>query len=460
MTLPLIIIIPLISGLFCSVIPNRKIAWLFTFLTSAGVLAISIYHFFLVYNYGSISYYLGGWKPPYGIEFKIDLLSSIFLVLISAITFITMPFAFFSVEQEIPKNKINSFYSCVLLCLVGLLGMLISHDVFNIYVFLELSSLTSYSLIAMGRNSRAPNAAFEYLIIGTIGATFYLFGIGLIYMMTGTLNISNLNSKLLLLQDNQVITLGIIFIFIGLGLKAALFPFHKWLVNTYSTAPSYISTLFSATTTKVAIYLMIRFTFSVFNNNIHITSVLQITSLFAIIAGSIFALRAKEIFSILPYSSISQIGYIIFGISLNSKLAITASILHLIFHSITKPIFFMLTQFENNKLIMVMLSVASFSLIGIPITAGFISKWYLIISAAQSSSFLSISIIAIGSVMTFFYLWNIGERIQFNKQQLNKIALLSPLILTILILIFGIYSKPLFDMLNLAITNIETLNKE
>ncbi|MBQ4875294.1 MAG: cation:proton antiporter [Rickettsiaceae bacterium H1] len=460
MSFSLIVILPLIASLLCSVFTYPRLVWLLTFLVSAVVFALSMYYLIFVYQNGAISYHMGGWQPPYGIEFKIDLLSAVFLTLISAIAFISLPFALLSVEQEIPRKKIGSFYTCFLLCLTGFFGMVISHDVFNIYVFLELSSLTSYSLIAMG-NFRAANSAFEYLIIGTVGATFYLFGIGLLYMMTGTLNISDLCNKLSLISGDGVVTLGMIFVFIGLGIKTALFPFHQWLIKSYRDAPCYISAFFAATATKVAIYLMIRFTFDVFGYDANfftgVNNVLYLLSLFAVIFGSVFALCKKSIIDILPYSSVSQIGYIILGISLNSPTSLTAALLHLMFHSIAKAGLFMVAQLERNRLSTVfILVVLGSSLIGIPFTAGFVSKWYLLLSAIYSGKILAVVVIALGSVITFLYMWKIITDFKgYNvAEKGNAIMLLSPLILTMLILLFGMFNETVFRLINLTVMKI------
>ncbi len=410
----------------------------------------------MTYHHHDIHYYLGGWNPPYGIEFKADLLSAVFTTLISVVTVISMPFAFSTVQSEIPKNKISTFYTCFLLCFTGTLGITISNDIFNIYVFLELFAISAYSLLSMGCKHSA-NAAFEYLIIGTIASTFYLLGIGLLYMMTGTLNISDMQSKLLALSDNRVVILGAILIFTGLIIKSALFPLHRWLIDAYTYSPSYITVFCSGVATKVSTYLIIRFIYSVFNTNIPIHNILYPLSLCAIISGSLLALRQTNIRKALSYSSISQIGYIMLAISLNSSIALTTAILHIIFHSLTKPGLFCLTQLnKQNPLTMIMLGILSASLIGIPLTGAFVSKWYLVTSTAALGNYFTVAIITLGSLLTFFYTWGIIENIKWSPATSQSHSMIiSPIVFTALIVALGFYSTPLYQIINLAVLSLE-----
>lgn len=453
---PLIIILPLIFGVLCSVISYGRLVWSLTLIVSVFVLISSVYCAVYVYEHGSIVYHMGGWPPPYGIEFRIDLFSSIFLVLISAIATATMPYALVSIELQIPKKKVASFYTCFLLCFAALLGMVSSNDIFNIYVFLELSSLASYSLIGMGKG-RAAHSAFEYLIAGTVGATFYLFGVGLLYMITGTLNISDLQIKLVELKDSKVITLGMISIFTGLSVKAALFPFYKWMIGAYSNAPCYISVFFSAVVTKTAIYLMIRLLFSVFKDCIGflaISDMLHVLSLCAIVIGALFALRETNIMRVLTYSSVSQIGYIMLSVSLNSPEALTGGVMHLIFHSIAKSSLFMLTQLKKTKFSMGALIILSCSMIGVPVTAGFVSKWYIMSAVIKSANIFSILAMMCGSVMTFLYMWRSVVEIPWQGRETNKIMLISPCFLIAGLLVLGVCGHLLFDVVHTASTRL------
>ena len=166
--------------------------------------------------------------PPIGIEYRIDAANAILLFLISIISAIVLIFSYSSLHAEVPEEKHTLFYSCFLLCLTGLLGVVATADIFNVFVFLEISSLSTYVLVAQGAylDRRALSASFNYLIMGTIGATFFVIGIGYIYMATGSLNMMDIAERVNQLSDNRTIQAGFAFIVVGMGLKLAMVPLH------------------------------------------------------------------------------------------------------------------------------------------------------------------------------------------------------------------------------------------
>ena len=190
----------------------------------------------------------------------------IVLVLVSLVGAIVMPYARKSVAAELPDEQRYLFYSMYCLCLAGLLGITITGDVFNLFVFLEISSLSAYVLIAMGQRRKALFAAFQYLVLGTIGATFYVIGIGLLYLMTGTLNLADLAVRVAAVHELRPVLAALAFITVGLGMKLALFPLHQWLPNAYAYAPSVVTAFLAATATKVSLYVLVRFYYVVFGN--------------------------------------------------------------------------------------------------------------------------------------------------------------------------------------------------
>ena len=192
------------------------------------------------------------------------LLNAFVLVLVSLVGAVVMPYARVSIAAELPREQEYLFYAMYCLCLTGLLGITITGDVFNLFVFLEISSLSTYVLIALGRSRKALLAAYQYLVMGTIGATFYVIGIGLLYLMTGTLNLADLADRLPAVKDVRPVLAALAFITVGIGLKLALFPLHQWLPNAYAYAPSVVTAFLAATATKVSVYVLIRFYFGVF----------------------------------------------------------------------------------------------------------------------------------------------------------------------------------------------------
>ncbi|MGL9757680.1 MAG: proton-conducting transporter transmembrane domain-containing protein [Wolbachia sp.] len=478
MQLPLLqVIIPIIASMFCFLTRKHRVSWFISFFTTAATFFISLTLLVKTYNGEIITYYLGDWAPPYGIELRIDILNSLILTLVNFIALISVLYSFHINKKEISKNKITGFYSLFLLCLSGLLGILVTNDIFNLYVFLEISSLSSYVLVSMGRDKKALVAAFEYLISGTVGATFYLFGIGLLYSMTGTLNMSDMAERIVPLYDNNIIRLGTLFFFVGLSIKMALFPLSRWLVNAYSEAPSFISIFFSGTVTKVMIYVFIRIFYTVFQQNffLPLSNVMIILALCAVVFGSISAMIEKDIKRLFAHSSISQIGYIILMLGLNSKSGLFSAVLHIVNHSMIKTSLFMaagcisykfgMTKIENlsglkksmpyTTLAFTLLSLA---LIGVPLTNGFVSKWYMMQAIVESHAWISLTVFAAGSFFALVYIWKMVEKMYCENSTastagmtLNEVPFLMLfclLFMAILTVITGIYSSPIRLVIN------------
>ncbi|MDJ0918393.1 MAG: monovalent cation/H+ antiporter subunit D family protein [Woeseiaceae bacterium] len=385
------------------------------------------------------TYRMGSWPAPYGIELAVDRFSVLVLLIVTGASSFALLAGQRSVDADISHDRQPLFYSAWLLALAGLSGIPVSADAFNIFVFMEISSLASYVLIAGGSNRRALPAVFKYLIMGTIGATFYLIGIGLIYLMTGTLNLEDMAQRISGVEDVNPIIVAAGFVTVGLALKAAIFPLHVWLPNAYTYAPNTVTVFLAACGTKVSIYLLLRFDLAVFQGNLvehafHFAAFLMPLAVLGILVGSTVAMFEKDIKRLLAYSSIAQIGYILLGASLVTIAGLTASTLHIFNHALAKGTLFLAvaclaTQCTGYRLSQLggaakkmpwtagALVVSGFSLIGIPGTAGFISKWYLI-SAAYEQGSLGIALIVvlvISSLMAVVYIWRIVESIYFGE---------------------------------------------
>ena len=321
------------------------------------------------------------------------------------------------------------------MCLTGLLGITQTGDVFNLFVFLEISSLSSYVLIAMGRERRALTAAYQYLIMGTIGATFLLIGIGLLYAETGTLNMLDLHQRLLPIIDHRTVHTGFAFIVVGIALKLALFPLHLWVPNAYKYAPSAISVFLAATATKVAVYIMLRMVFTVFSSDFVRTTPTHLIFLILGIFG-VYLHRLSRFFKLTrnvcwptPVLPRSVTWY--WGSDLASALGVTATLIHMFNHALMKGALFMaigamvyrvgISRFEElNGLGRQMpwtfaaFFIAGLSLIGVPGTAGFISKWYFVLAALEQQSWLIAIVIILGSLLSVVYMWKVVEVLFFH----------------------------------------------
>ncbi len=399
------VVVPLIGAMISAFLRRGPIAWGWATLVTAATPIIAFALLAQVWSSGPISYHMGGWPPPIGIEYRVDLLSAFVLLLVSLVSTIMMPYARRSVAFEIDGDKQAWFYTMYLLCLTGLLGIAITGDAFNAFVFLEISSLATYVLIAMGRDRRALIASYQYLIMGTIGATFYVIGVGLLYLVTGSLNFADIGARLA--EANAVfprpVLAALAFLFVGISLKLALFPLHVWLPGAYAYAPSFATAFLAATATKVAIYLFLRVAFSVFGvaidiRTLPIAEVLYPLSIAAMFICSILAVYEQNLKRMLAYSSIAQIGYITLGIALMNQAGLTGGIVHLFNHALIKGALFLalgaivyragtvrLEDLGGVGRAMPVTAAAFFaaglSLIGVPGTAGFISKYYLIVGA-------------------------------------------------------------------------------
>lgn len=465
--------IPLIAAPICVLFTfggHRKVAWLFTLAVSWVCFLIAGALLSRVLLDTDISYAIGNWPPPFGIEYRVDPINAFVLLIISGISAIALPFARLSVEKEIETDRHILFYTSYLLCLTGLLGVTITGDAFNIFVFLEISSLSTYVLIATGvrQDRRALTAAYNYLILGTIGATFFVIGIGLLYMVTGTLNIADLAERLQPLSDNRVVHAGFAFIVIGMGLKLALFPMHVWLPNAYTYAPSLVTVFLAATSTKVSVYVLLRFLFTVFGPsydfvNLTFEFVLLPLAIVAMFAGSITAIfqtNAKRLFA---YSSVAQLGYMMLGVALSNIPGLMATILHIFNHALMKGALFMALGCVMYRLGTVSLGsmkglgrsmpwtmgaliLGGLSLIGVPGTVGFISKWHLILGTLEAGFWPIAILIVASSLLAVIYIWKIVE-VAYLEKEINQektlkeapISMLAPLwVLVILNFYFGI----------------------
>jgi len=458
----LVIIIPLIAAPLCILFRGRDQAFGIALLATWGSFACSAVIAAKVMASGTLSYELGGWPPPIGIELRIDALNALILLIVSGIGSVVAPYARNSLLLEYVEDRSYMFYCAFLLCLCGLMGVAVTGDAFNLFVFLEISSLSSYVLIALGFDRRALTASYQYLIMGTIGATFIVISIGLLYQATGTLNMADIAQRLPEHGYDRTVIAAFAFLVIGVALKMALFPLHQWLPNAYSYAPSTVSAFLAATATKVSVYILLRFLFTVFgvqfSFDILPTAVpLTILAILAMFIPSIVACFEHNVKKVLAYSSVAQIGYMVLGIGFVTMTGLTAGILHLFNHALMKgalflvlgAVFYRIGSCNIDRMAglartmpwtMAAFVGGGLSLIGIPMTAGFISKWYLIQAAIEKGWWHIAVLIVASSLIAVIYIWRVIESAYFREPpedlQNVKEAPLS-LLIPAWILVFG-----------------------
>lgn len=434
----LLVIVPLLTAPVLLLLRPNGLAWLAALAASLAAFAIAVALTASVLDGHTPAYEMGGWQAPYGIGLEVDALSAIVLLVVTGASAIALLAGRASIDSQIAAGRQPYFYAAWLLALAGFLGIAVSADAFNIFVFMEISSLACYVLIAGGPDRRALPAVFKYLIIGTVAATFYLIGVGLIYMMTGTLALADMESRIEAVADQSPILVAAGFITIGLALKAAVFPLHVWLPNAYTHAPHMVTVFLAACATKVAIYVLLRFDFFVFQQNLighglQFSFFLLPLAVLAVLVASGAALAESNLKRLLAYSSIAQIGYILMGASLVTDEGLTAGIVHLFNHALAKGALFLAVAglalgasgldlrdlrgaAQRHPWTMAAFVAASLSLIGMPGTAGFISKWTLISAAIDQGAFgaFLVFIIVISSLLALAYVWKVVETAYFG----------------------------------------------
>jgi multicomponent Na+:H+ antiporter subunit D len=430
------VVAPLVAAPVCLLLNRPGYVWIFTLFVTACVFAGALLILEQVLGGTTLSYALGAWGAPWGIEYRIDTVAALLVLVIASAGLVVMPYARNSIGREIAADNTGRFYACFLLCLSGLLGIVITADAFNLFVFLEISSLSCYVLISLGPSRRALTASFQYLVMGTIGATFILIGVGLLYMMTGTLNMADLAIRLQGVADTRTIRVAFAFITVGVSLKLALFPLHLWLPNAYAFSPSMVSAFIAATMTKVGIYVLLRFFFTVFGAEfsfaaMHAGDILLVLAVAAMLIASLVAVFQEDIKRMLAYSSIAHIGYIILGISLANSAGLAAGMLHIFNHAMMKGTLFMAMGCiflrigsvnlkdmhglaRRMPLTMAAFVTGGLGLVGVPLTAGFVSKWYLVVAALESGYWPLAVLILVSSLIALVYVWRVIEVAYFQ----------------------------------------------
>ena len=453
------IIVPLIAAPACLLIRQRSLVYTFALSVCWATFAMAIMLFRqVVFPAGGspISYELGGWAAPWGIEYRIDTPSVFILLIVSGFGAFVLSYAPMSLSREIDRDQHYLCYSAYLLCMTGLLGIVITGDLFNLFVFLEISSLSSYALISLGarQTRKALNAAFQYLMMGTIGATFILIGIGLMYQTTGTLNMAEMVVRLENVNGTRTVLVAFAFLTVGISVKMALFPLHVWLPGAYAYAPSVVTAFLAATATKVSVYVLLRFIFTIFKPRFAFESLsldigLMVLSLIGIFVASTVAIFQTNIKRMLAYSSVAQIGYIVLGISFASVTGLTAGIVHLWNHALIKGGLFMAmgcialrlgsVEIEDMRGIGRRMPVTMFAwvlgglgLIGVPLTGGFISKWYLLTAALEKGWWPVAVLVLASSLLALVYVWRVVE-VAYFQEPLERYSLVTEAPLPMLI---------------------------
>lgn len=406
---------------------------LVTGLSLASLAVSTLCSFFLlarVLREGTESYTMGGWQPPWGIELLVDPLSGLMLFLVAAVAFVATWSAGESARQELAGRE-HVFFTLYLILISGLLALTVTGDAFNLYVMLEITAITTYGLIAMGRE-RAALASFNYIIMGTIGACFYLLGTGYLYILTGSLNMADIGTILPNLYGGAAVATAFAFMLVGMWVKMAFFPLHGWLPNAYTYAPSSVSVLIAPLMTKVSVYLMIRIMFTVFSpeytffQHAGVQHLIVWAAAIAIIIASSLALAQTEFKRMLTYIIVAEVAYMVGGVWLANEPGMTGAVLHIVNDALMTLCLFLAAsavvyrqgacRFEDFRglyrtmpLTMAAFTVGAFSMIGVPPTAGFFSKWYLILGGIEAGQWAYVAALVFSSLVNAVLFFRIIE---------------------------------------------------
>jgi len=428
----LIVVTPLLAALFAGLA-----AWIedrLSYPIALIGLAISMMSAFkvlmTVIASGPILYRMAGWAPPMGIEYRIDLLNALVLLLVSSIAFFNLIASYHSVNKE-TNDRAGSFYTIYLLFVTGLLGVTATGDLFNLYVLIEITSLTSYAMVALADRDRGPLASLNYVFIGVIGASFYLLGVGYLYLKTGSLNMVDVAQILTTINGSSTVLVAFILCMIGVWIKMALFPMHVWLPNAYSYSPVAFSRVVAPLMTKVMVYVMVRLMITVFGleyifETLNLADAVVWLATIAVLAGGVMALSQKNLKKMLTYIIVCEIGYMVGGAWIGNQLGMTGAILHILNDALMTFALFlavgnMVYRIKNVDIVdlkglfgkmpwtMTGFVLAAFSIIGVPPTCGFFSKWYLILGAFEAGAYHFAAALVISSLICAVLFFKVFE---------------------------------------------------
>ena len=431
------VVLPLLAAPACVLIRNPRVTRLFSLGIVAACFAIAMALLIQVRGGGVISYHLGGWPPPLGIEYRVSTVNAYLLVLVTAMALVVMSFDSRGGPPRVSESRRHLYYAVFLLCICGLLGITITGDAFNIFVFLEISSLSSYILVSLGGHRRAVMSAFYYLVMGTIGGVFFMLGVGLLYQATGSLNLREIAERLEPSLDNRGTVLALALLVVGISIKLAVFPLHHWLPNAYSFAPPKVSAFLAATATKVSFYLLAMILFVIFGapfvfGELRLHVVLMPLSILAMFLASGAAIFQTDLRRLLAYSSVAQVGYMTLGLSTANATGLAGGLVHLFNHAVMKGGLFLVVACLLHRVGSVHLDalagvgrrmpvtcaalvIGGLSLIGVPGTVGFVSKWYLVSGVLERGWTAAAVLILLSSLLAVVYVGRVVETLYFRQ---------------------------------------------
>jgi multicomponent Na+:H+ antiporter subunit D len=483
----LLVVVPLAGAIVSALVAERsgRAARLVAVATLAVTATLALAGLASALDDGPLRHQMGGWAPPLGIELVLDPLSGFVAAIVAVIGLVVVVYptgAGFGIAER-PRLPLHAL---VLLLLSGLLGVVLTSDLFNLFVFLEIYAIATYALVALG-GPRATFASLRYLIFGTIGSGLYLLGVGFLYFMVGSLSMADVSERVVGLGTSPTVVAALALIVVGLALKMALFPLHIWLPEAHSYAPPAVAALLAAVQVKVAAYALVRILYDVFDVSfvsvdLPLAELLVWFGVAGIAFGSAMAIAQRDLKRLLAYSTVAQLGYIGVGIGLATPLAVAAALLHVLNHALMKACLFLVAGgiYERTgireiprlagigrrmPLTAAAMAVAALSMVGVPPTGGFFSKWYLLVASLDQGRAAVAAVIAASSLATLWYVLRLLESVFSSDDEVDpavagtsepRAAVLGPVaVLAVGILVAGFANAAIVrDVLDVATASL------
>jgi multicomponent Na+:H+ antiporter subunit D len=431
----------------------------------------------------AITYNLSRWKPPWGIQIRIDYIGLLMICIITGIGLLVLVYSYRYVNHELKPERIPYYYTLFLLIMTAMLGFSITGDLFNMFVFMEIFSITSYALVAISGEKSAVRAAVKYLFMGAASSLTFLLAIAFLYSAVGSLNMLDISNRLKTTPYVQAAAVALLLMVVAFSVKAALFPVHVWLPDAHSMAPSPISAILSALVIKMGVIGLFRTLFTIYGPSFasrsgtwsSLAEALSWLAVLSIIVGATMAIIQKDLKIMIAYSSVVHIGYIVLGLMVLSRYGMTGGLFDILAHAMAKSCFFLVAGifiFKDGRrridqlrglgrtmpVSAAAISVAALSILGIPPTAGFMAKFYILWGCLQRAKYHFVVLALVGTLLTavyclriIYYLYFTGSRRPDASINEAPVSMYVPAaVLACGVIFFGIFSALVIPPLNNA----------
>ncbi len=426
---------------------------------------------------GIIAVQVGSWPAPFGITLVADMFSASMVLITGIIAFAISVYSLVTIDR---RRKQFGYYTLVNTLIMGVCGAFITGDLFNMYVWFEVMLISSFVLLTLGGESRQLEGTFKYITLNLISSALFLVGVGFLYGMVGTLNMADLSVKIAAYENQGLVTVVSMFFLMSFGIKAAVFPVFFWLPASYHTPPIPVTAIFAGLLTKVGVYSLIRVFTLIFVGNIAFThTVVLIIAGFTMFVGVLGAASQYDMRRILSFHIVSQIGYMVFGLGLYSKLAIAGAVFYILHHIIVKTNLFLVSGVVNHlkgsydirkiggvlnvyPFVAFLFLIPALSLAGIPPLSGFWAKFFIIKDAILDEKYFISFVALLVGLLTLFSMMKIWNEAFWKNHPTNSfssdskisnlftrpaIFMIIPIAFLAAITIFiGFYPEPLYEL--------------